>query len=99
MEYVAKHFSVSCSLVKGQHVMPVVCFVVVVFVCLCYQKREVNTLLEDVIKHMIPDRAFEKHYSNLVSIISRIITHMTDYAILFSMVTDTTLPAVVNSFI
>ena len=48
---------------------------------------------------MIPDRAFEKHYSNLVSIISRIITHMTDYAILFSMVTDTTLPAVVNSFI
>jgi len=48
----------------------------------------VNTLLEDVIKHMLPDRAFEQHYSNLVSIISRIVSHMTDYAILFSMVRE-----------
>ena len=26
------------------------------------QKREVNSLLGDVIKHMTPDRAFEQHY-------------------------------------
>ena len=45
-----------------------------------------NTLLDDVIKHMTPDRAFESHYSDLVAMISRIITHMTDYNILFSMV-------------
>jgi len=46
----------------------------------------VNTLLDDVIKHMIPDRAFESHYPDLVSIVNKVITHMTDFATLFSMV-------------
>ena len=50
------------------------------------QKREVNTLLDDVIKHMAPDRAFESHYSDLVSIVNRIVAHMTDYSQVFSMV-------------
>lgn len=50
------------------------------------QKREVNTLLDDVIKHMTPDRAFESHYPELVSIVNRILAHMTDFHILFSMV-------------
>ena len=26
------------------------------------QKKEVNTILGDIIKHMTPDRAFEQHY-------------------------------------
>lgn len=51
------------------------------------QKREVNTLLDDIIKHMTPDRAFENHYPELMSIINRILTHMTDFPTLFSMVT------------
>ena len=55
------------------------------FFCLI-QKREVNTLLDDVIKHMSPDRAFESHYSDLVSIINRITAHMTDFYQVFSMV-------------
>jgi len=50
-----------------------------------FSKREVNTLLDDVIKHMIPDRAFESHYPDLVSIVNKVITHMTDFATLFSM--------------
>ena len=50
------------------------------------QKREINTLLDDVIKHMTPDRAFERHYPDLVAIVSRIITHITDFTVLFSMV-------------
>ena len=45
-----------------------------------------NTLLDDVIKHMAPDRAFESHYSDLVSIINRIMAHMTDFYQVFSMV-------------
>ena len=32
------------------------------FIDLFSQKREVNTLVGDVIKHMTPDRAFEQHY-------------------------------------
>ena len=29
------------------------------------QKREMNTILGDIIKHMTPDRAFESHYSQV----------------------------------
>ena len=32
------------------------------------QKREVNSLLGDVIKHMTPDRAFEQHYPQVSSV-------------------------------
>ena len=53
------------------------------------QKREVNTLLDDVIKHMTPERAFESHYPDLMAIVSRIVTHMKDYTVLFSMVSAT----------
>ena len=35
---------------------------------------------------MTPDRAFESHYSDLVSIINRIVAHMTDFSQVFSMV-------------
>jgi hypothetical protein len=50
-----------------------------------FTKREVNTLLDDIIKHMTPGRAFENHYPELVSIINRILAHMTDFHVLFSM--------------
>lgn len=42
--------------------------------------------MDDVIKHMTPERAFESHYPELVSIVNRILAHMTDFHILFSMV-------------
>ncbi|CAI8033056.1 VPS35 endosomal protein-sorting factor-like [Geodia barretti] len=50
-----------------------------------FTKREVNTLLDDIIKHMTPGRVFENHYPELVSIINRILAHMTDFHVLFSM--------------
>lgn len=34
---------------------------------LCSQKREVNTILADIIKHMTPDRAFEDAYPQVSS--------------------------------
>ena len=37
---------------------------------------------------MTPDRAFESHYPNLVAIVNKIITHMTDFSALFSMVSS-----------
>jgi hypothetical protein len=58
-----------------------------------FTKREVNTLLDDVIKHMTPGRVFEDHYPELVSIINRIIAHMTDFHILFSMVSTPSHPS------
>lgn len=37
---------------------------------------------------MTPDRAFEQHYSQLVSIINKIIPYFSDYTTLFSMVSS-----------
>ncbi|XP_068761275.1 VPS35 endosomal protein-sorting factor-like [Montipora capricornis] len=55
------------------------------YVCKHFKKREVNTLIGDVIKHMSPDRAFEQHYPQLQSIMSKILEHMHDFSVLVSM--------------
>nr|XP_058960991.1 VPS35 endosomal protein-sorting factor-like [Pocillopora verrucosa] len=55
------------------------------YVCKNFTKREVNTLIGDVIKHMTPERAFEQHYPQLQSIISKVLDHMHDFSVLVSM--------------
>lgn len=50
-----------------------------------FGKREVNTFLGDIIRHMLPDRAFENHYPQLTRVIDRILAHMHDFSIVFSM--------------
>uniref|UniRef100_A0A8B9F653 VPS35 endosomal protein-sorting factor-like n=1 Tax=Amazona collaria TaxID=241587 RepID=A0A8B9F653_9PSIT len=50
-----------------------------------FNKREVNTVLADVIKHMTPDRAFEDAYPQLQSIIQKVITYIYDFSLLFSV--------------
>lgn len=48
--------------------------------------KEVNTLLGNIIKHMSPDRAFENHYFQLLSIISKVLTSSTvDFNTIFMM--------------
>ncbi|XP_043349928.1 VPS35 endosomal protein-sorting factor-like isoform X2 [Dermochelys coriacea] len=54
------------------------------YTCRHFTKREVNTVLGDVIKHMTPDRAFEDAYPQLQSIIQKIITYFHDFSVLFS---------------
>ncbi|XP_037767693.1 VPS35 endosomal protein-sorting factor-like isoform X2 [Chelonia mydas] len=54
------------------------------YTCRHFTKREVNTVLADVIKHMTPDRAFEDAYPQLQSIIQKIITYFHDFSVLFS---------------
>uniref|UniRef100_A0A8C8RNG5 VPS35 endosomal protein-sorting factor-like n=1 Tax=Pelusios castaneus TaxID=367368 RepID=A0A8C8RNG5_9SAUR len=56
------------------------------YTCRHFTKREVNTVLADVIKHMTPDRAFEDAYPQLQSIIQKVITHFHDFSVLFSVV-------------
>ncbi|XP_054990566.1 VPS35 endosomal protein-sorting factor-like isoform X2 [Sorex araneus] len=55
------------------------------YTCRHFTKREVNTVLADVIKHMNPDRAFEDSYPQLQSIIKKVIAHFHDFAVLFSV--------------
>ena len=54
-----------------------------------FQKREVNTFLGDIIRHMLPDRAYEDHYVQLQAIVAKILEHLHDFALLFSMVSET----------
>lgn len=55
------------------------------YTCRHFTKREVNTILADVIKHMTPDRAFEDAYPQLKSVIEKVIAHLQDFAVLFSV--------------
>nr|XP_046233365.1 VPS35 endosomal protein-sorting factor-like isoform X2 [Scatophagus argus] len=55
------------------------------FTCRHFTKREVNTILADVIKHMTPDRAFEDAYPQLQSVISKILIYFHNFSVLFSM--------------
>lgn len=50
------------------------------------QRRELNTILGDIIKHMTPDRAFEDFYPQLQSITVKILDHLHDFSVLFAMV-------------
>uniref|UniRef100_A0A6I8NRS7 VPS35 endosomal protein-sorting factor-like n=1 Tax=Ornithorhynchus anatinus TaxID=9258 RepID=A0A6I8NRS7_ORNAN len=55
------------------------------YTCRHFTKREVNTVLADVIKHMTPDRAFEDAYPQLHSIIKKVIAYFHDFSVLFSV--------------
>ncbi|XP_075422160.1 VPS35 endosomal protein-sorting factor-like isoform X4 [Ascaphus truei] len=55
------------------------------YTCRHFTKRELNTILADVIKHMTPDRAFEDAYPQLQSVITKLIAHFQDFSVLFSV--------------
>uniref|UniRef100_A0A8C5QFY2 VPS35 endosomal protein-sorting factor-like n=1 Tax=Leptobrachium leishanense TaxID=445787 RepID=A0A8C5QFY2_9ANUR len=55
------------------------------YTCRHFTKREVNTILSDVIKHMTPDRAFENAYPQLQCVITKVISHFHDFSVLFSV--------------
>ncbi|XP_053781762.1 VPS35 endosomal protein-sorting factor-like isoform X3 [Desmodus rotundus] len=55
------------------------------YTCKHFTKREMNTVLADVIKHMTPDRAFEDSYPQLQSIIKKVIAHFHDFSVLFTV--------------
>ncbi|XP_072337992.1 LOW QUALITY PROTEIN: VPS35 endosomal protein-sorting factor-like [Scyliorhinus torazame] len=55
------------------------------YTCRHFSKREVNTVLSDIIKHLTPDRAFEDAYPQLQSIVTKVLEQFHDFAILFSM--------------
>ncbi|XP_037318819.2 VPS35 endosomal protein-sorting factor-like isoform X2 [Pungitius pungitius] len=55
------------------------------FTCRHFSKREINTVLADIIKHMTPDRAFEDAYPQLQSVIGKVLAYCHDFSVLFSM--------------
>lgn len=55
---------------------------------LCFQTREVNTVLGDVIDHMIPNRCSEKFTSELKAIVRHIVVEIADFEALLSMVNN-----------
>uniref|UniRef100_A0A673M2C9 VPS35 endosomal protein-sorting factor-like n=1 Tax=Sinocyclocheilus rhinocerous TaxID=307959 RepID=A0A673M2C9_9TELE len=69
------------------------------FTCRHFTKREVNTVLADIIKHMTPDRAFEDAYPQLQSVIKKILPHFHDFSVLFSMQEATRDPVILNALL
>ncbi|KAJ8318573.1 hypothetical protein KUTeg_003664 [Tegillarca granosa] len=55
------------------------------YVVMHFGKREVNTILADIIKHMTPDRAFEDFYPQLQSVVIKILSHIHDFSVLFAL--------------
>lgn len=53
--------------------------------CKHFTKREINTFLGAIIKQMVPDRAFENHYAQLGAVVDRILVHVHDFSVLFSI--------------
>ena len=49
------------------------------------QKSEINTFLADIMKHMLPDRAFEQHYAQLLSVVGKVTSHVSDFATLVAI--------------
>lgn len=43
-------------------------------------------MLGDVVKHLMPDRAFEEFYPKLHAIMSKLLANIEDFASIFSMV-------------
>ncbi|XP_052071007.1 VPS35 endosomal protein-sorting factor-like [Mytilus californianus] len=50
-----------------------------------FGKREINTILADIIKHMTPDRVYEDYYPQLQSVVTKIMCHITNFSMLFSL--------------
>ncbi|KAL4240173.1 hypothetical protein ACF0H5_000967 [Mactra antiquata] len=55
------------------------------FIVKNFGKREINTILNDMIKHLTPDRAFEDFYQQLQSVVAKVLAHVHDFAMLFSL--------------
>lgn len=55
------------------------------FPCKYFGRKEINAFLGDIIKHMQPDRAFEKFLPQLQSILTKILSHVRDFNVLFSI--------------
>ncbi|CAG5133662.1 unnamed protein product [Candidula unifasciata] len=55
------------------------------FVVKHFGKKEINTILGDIIKHVTPDRAYEDFYPQLQSVVSKIMSHQHDFSLLFSL--------------
>lgn len=49
------------------------------------KKRDVNAILGDILRHLTPDRAFQKFYPELLNILKGILSNVTDFIEIFSM--------------
>ncbi|CAK8684337.1 unnamed protein product [Clavelina lepadiformis] len=50
-----------------------------------FAKKEVNTVLNDIIKHLTPDRAFKRFYPQLKSVVGTILSHTNNFSDIFAM--------------
>ncbi|XP_046425183.1 VPS35 endosomal protein-sorting factor-like [Neodiprion virginianus] len=55
------------------------------FTVIYFSVTEVNFILGEIISHLIPNRAFEQHYSQMQTIVDKVVAHTQDYESLLTM--------------
>ena len=58
------------------------------FIKIFSQQREIDTVINDIIKHMCFNQEKDKYCPKLLSIISKILLHMHSFSALFAMVSS-----------
>lgn len=53
-----------------------------------FKLKQINFILNDILSHMTPGRAFENHYPELLSVIDQIVSNVNDFEGLLTMVTS-----------
>ena len=55
------------------------------FACRHFGPREVNTLLEDITTHLLPDKAYQNYYPKLLRMLDKLVVNMSDFEAMFGM--------------
>jgi hypothetical protein len=53
-----------------------------------YQKKEINTFLGDIVKHVGSEKDRTAVYPSLLSIVDKVLLYITDFAVLFGLVSS-----------
>lgn len=53
-----------------------------------FSLKQINFIMNDILSHLTPNRAFEEHYSELKNVVERIVTNVSDFEGLMTMVSS-----------
>lgn len=63
-----------------------VCIYFELLMLIMFQIKEINTFLNDIIRHMAPDRVYEKYYPQLKTVVENVVNYSQDFEALLAMV-------------
>uniref|UniRef100_A0A915DYM8 Uncharacterized protein n=1 Tax=Ditylenchus dipsaci TaxID=166011 RepID=A0A915DYM8_9BILA len=90
--YLAEHALEACRIVTGCEQVTAslkeyihCCDIWIEFVAKYFTMNELQIILESIIHKLLPDKKYEFYYSNLVSILRKILSHIDDISVILNM--------------